>query len=200
MTTIVSGTPDTRTEHSPPLAAFGLMISTGIPVAVGIAGIIVRGWGAIHWGGAAAWGAAGALAFTLFGLMGKAMGMTRMDVLDLLGSMFAPPHTARSQLLGVLIHHIDGALLGIAWAYGIALAQVPANWLSGLVGGAILWVLAMLLMSSVGIIHPAIRAGTEEDPGPAATNLGKMSPMGALIAHLIYGIVLGALYQTWPLA
>lgn len=46
----------------------------------------------------------------------------------------------------------------------------------------------------------AIRQSQEEDPGTAATNLGRMTPMGSLMGHAIYGLVLVLLYQTWPLA
>lgn len=200
MHTVVTGTPDTRTEHSPGLAATGLMISMGVPVAVVVVGILTRGWNAISWPGAIVWGIVATFAFTLFMLMGKSMGMTRMDLLDMLGSMFARPHSATSRMSGFFIHHMNGALLAIAWVYGAALLRVPANWISALVWSAILWALAMLMMTSIGGVHPAIRRGEEEDPGTAATNLGKMTPMGSLLGHLVYGLVLGILYQIWPLS
>lgn len=125
--------------------------------------------------------------------------MTRMDLLDLLGSMFAEPGTSASRATGALIHHMNGALLAVAWAYGVAMIGWSANWISVLWWGVVLWILALLMMTTIGAVHPAIRRGEQDDPGTAATNFGKMTPMGSLIAHLIYGIVLGLLYQTWPL-
>lgn len=197
---VTTGTPETRTQHSPGLAALGLMISMGIPAAIAIAGIILEGWVAISWGGAILWGIVATVAFTLFSMMGKAMGMTQMDLLDLLGSMFAKPHSSASRATGAMIHHMNGALLAVAWAYAVALGDVTANWASGLLWGVILWMLALIMMTSIGGMHPAIRRGEEEDPGTAATNFGKMTPMGSLVGHLVYGFVLGILYQLWPLA
>lgn len=176
-----------------------MMVSMGLPMAVAVIGLATYGFGAIAWGGAIVWGIIATAAFTLFSMMGKAMGMTRMDLLDLLGSVIAPPHTARSRAIGAVIHHVNGALLGIAWAYGVVLLGAQANWASGLVWGVVLWGLALVMMSSIGAIHPQIRRGYEEDPGLAATNFGKMTPIGSLMGHLVYGVLLGGLYQMWPL-
>lgn len=65
--------------------------------------------------------------------------------------------------------------------------------------GAVMWILALIMMTSIGAVHPAIRSGKVEDPGPAATNLGKGTPVGSLIGHLVYGVVFGWLYNNWPL-
>ncbi len=73
-----------------------------------------------------------------------------MDILDLLGSMMASPGTTTSRAIGAVIHHTNGALLTIAWAYGVALIGLPANWLTGLVWGAILTALALLMLSTMG--------------------------------------------------
>lgn len=81
----------------------------------------------------------------------------------------------------------------------MALVGLPTNWLTAVGWGAILWALALLMMSTMGAVHPAIRRGEQEDPGPAATNFGAMTPMGSLMGHLAYGLVLGLAYQTWPL-
>jgi hypothetical protein len=199
MATIVTGTPERSDRHSTVLAPLGLMISMSVPPAIIIAGIIVEGWDGISWVGAAIWGAVATVAFTLFSMMGKAMGMTDMDLLDLLGSTVAEPHTASARAIGAVIHHTNGAILGIAGAYAAALIDVELDWLSGLAWGGALWVLALLMMSTIGAVHPAIRHRTQHDPGPAATNFGSMTPVGSLLGHAVWGVVLGALYNAWPL-
>ena len=196
---IATGTMDTRTEHSTQLGVLGLVISMAVPAAIAIGGIVALGWGAISWAGAIVWGVVAAAVMSLFMIMGNRMGMTRMDLFDLLGSMIAPAHTSRSRGIGAMVHLMDGALLAVAWAYGAALGGWQANWESGLVWGIVLWMLALLMMSNIGAVHPAIRSGQEEDPGTVAMNFGKMTPMGSLLSHLIYGAVLGLLYQAWPL-
>jgi hypothetical protein len=94
---------------------------------------------------------------------------------------------------------VNGALLAVAWAYGAALVGAPANWISALVWGVILWLQALLMMTTIGAVHPAIGHGQQDDPGPAATHFGRMTPVGSLLGHLVYGVVLGLTYQTWPL-
>ncbi len=185
---MTTGSAQTQTRHSPTMAWLGLMISMGIPAAVLIAGVIALGPGAISWIGAIVWGIVATVVFTLASMMGKAMGMTRMDLLDLLGSMAAPPHTGASRALGAVIHHVNGAILAVAWAYGVAMVGLPANWLTALVWGVILWALALIMMSSIGLVHPAVRSGEQDDPGPAATNFGAMTPAGSLIGHAVYGV------------
>lgn len=196
---VISGTPDTRTEHSRSAAGLGLMVSVGGPAAIALLGISTQGLDAISWAGAIVWGIVATAVFTGFSLTGKSMGVTRMDLLDLLGSVMARPHSGQSRVVGAVIHHANGAILAVAWAYGTVLLDAQANWASGFVWGAILWGLALLMMTSIGAFHPAIRRGKEEDPGLAATNLGGLTPLGSLIGHLVYGGLLGILYQLWPL-
>ncbi|MBW3660822.1 MAG: hypothetical protein KY397_04225 [Gemmatimonadetes bacterium] len=196
---VVTGTPQTRTEHATGPAVIGFLASMGIPAMIGVVGFLSLGVDAISWVGAIVWGIVATVAFTLVTMMGKAMGMTRMDLLDLLGSMFVRPGTAASKGLGSVIHLMNGALLGIGWAYGSGLAGWPTNWITGLAWGLLLWVLALVMMSTMGTVHPAIRRGEQDDPGFAATNFGRMTPMGSLVGHAVYGIVLGAGYQAWPI-
>jgi hypothetical protein len=160
----------------------------------------VEGWGAISWLGAIVWGAVAAVAFALVGLIGRAIRMTRMDLLDLLGSMLAAPRTAASRGLGAVVHLADGAVLAIAWAYGTALGGLSANVWTAPAWGAVLWVLALGMLSTIGSVHPAIRAGRQDDPGPAASNFGPMTPLGILVSHLVWGAVLGLGYAAWPLS
>jgi hypothetical protein len=199
MATIVTGTQQRNDRHSTAVAPLGLLVSMGVPVAIIVAGIAAEGWGAISWTGAIVWGVVATVVFMLVSMMGKAADMTDMDLLDLLGSAVAEPHTGTARLLGAVIHHVNGAVLGVAGAYAATLLDRELNWTFGLAWGAVLWVLALVMMSSVGALHPAIRRGDQDDPGPAATNFGAMTPMGSLVGHLVWGAVLGALYSAWPL-
>ena len=187
-------------SHSGFLGPLGLMVSMAVPAAIVVIGLVAEGADAIDWPGAIVWGVVATAVFTLFSMMGTAMGMTRMDLLDLLGSVVARPGSAASRALGAVMHHANGALLAIAWAFGVALVDLPANWATGLLWGAILTPLALLMMSTIGSVHPAIRRGEQQDPGPAALRFGAMTPMGSLMGHLVYGLVLGLTYDAWPLS
>jgi hypothetical protein len=191
---------DVATEdHASVLAPIVLMASMALPAAVGVIGIAVLGFDAIDWWSAIVWGVIATAVFTLVSMMGKAVGMTRMDLLDLLGSAAAEPGTGRAKALGALMHHTNGALLAVFWAYGVALVDLPANWWTGALWGVILTVFALAMMSTIGSVHPAIRRGEQDDPGLAATNFGSMTPLGSLMGHLVYGIVLGLGYANLPI-
>lgn len=199
MTTIVAGTRQAHASHSRTWGPLGLMLTMALPVAIIVAGIIVQGWGAISWLGAVVWGVVAAVAFALVATLGRTMGMTRMDLLDLLGSLVAAPRTAASRTLGAVVHLANGAVLAVAWAYGTALGGLSANVWTALGWGAVVWVLALGMLSTIGSVHPAIRAGRQDDPGLAATNFGAMTPVGILLSHLVWGAVLGLGYAAWPL-
>lgn len=193
-----AATRERQQEHGS-LAPVGFLLSMAGPAAVAIAGIAVEGVGAIDWLSAAVWGVLATVVFTLFSVMGKAMGMTRMDLLDVLGSTMAEPGSGRAKRLGAIIHHVNGAILAVAWAYGTLLVDVEANWASGAVWGVILTAFALLMMSTIGSVHPAIRRGEQTDPGLLATNFGAMTPMGSLAGHVVYGVVLGLGYAHLPI-
>lgn len=198
--TVFSGTDCAHSRHAVSWAPLGLMGSMAVPIALIVLGIARLGWAAISWPGAIVWGVVATAAFTLVSIMGKAMGMTRMDLLDLLGSMVASPGSGTARGIGLVVHHANGVVLAVAWAYGTALFGWPASWLTGLIWGAVLTVLALLMMSTIGVAHPAMRRGEQDDPGVAATNFGAMTPVGSLVGHLVYGVVLGLTYAAWPLS
>ncbi len=113
-----------RRQHSR-LAPLGFALSMAVPAAIAIVGVVALGFGEIEWAGAVVWGIVATVAFSIAGVMGTATGMTRMDIFDTLGSWVAPAGTGRARAIGVLMHHTNGALLAIAWAYGVALVDLP---------------------------------------------------------------------------
>lgn len=181
------------------MALAGVAMSVGIPCVIAVIGIARFGWRGISWADVFVWGPTATAAFTLVGIISRRAGLTRFDLLDLLGSIFAEPGSTRSRALGAMIHHLNGALLAIPWAYGLRMVGMRENWLTGLACGIMLWMLAMVMLSSIGALHPAIRRGDLTNPGLAGTNFGSLTPVTSLIGHLVYGLVLGLLYQFLPL-
>jgi hypothetical protein len=101
---MTTGTPSTRTEHRVGIAALGFMFSMGVPAVLAIAGLIALGPGEVRWLDAIVWGVVATAAFTAFSMMGKAMGMTRMDLLDLMGSAFTRPGSGAAKAIGAMMH------------------------------------------------------------------------------------------------
>ncbi len=144
-------------------------------------------------------GAIGAMAMLPVIYGGRAMGMTTMDLLRTLGSMMQPKGSdAVVYGIGLMVHLMMGAAFGLVHA-GLLHAFDPSSSgaavglgiLIGAVHGIIVTVM-MPMMLTMG--HPLVKDGTIADPGTAMMGFGKMTPMGMVVGHVVYGLVLGAIY------
>ncbi len=121
------------------------------------------------------------------------MGMPKMDIATMLGTMFlASPGPAL--WLGMMIHLMMGTVLFPA-IYGFALQPGSGSGTGrGVLLGLILWAAAnLMVMPMMGAIHPMVKSGMMPAPGFLMLNLGVMAPVGSLIGHLVYGALLGKL-------
>ena len=163
--------------------------------------------GAASLGGNYAVGAAilagliGGVAFLAVVNMGLASGMTRMNFLWLLGSMVAPKAPRRAAYgFGLAIHMMASAAFGLIHA-GILTAIDATSVTSAaawdvLIGGAhgvgVLVFLPMMLVMA----HPLVRTGDIEKPRALLTGFGPMTPLGSLVAHVLFGLVTGSVYAA----
>ena len=156
----------------------------------------------MNWMSALLWGFAATAVMTTLMAMGLGLGFSRMSLPLLLGTMFTP-NRQRAPIIGFAVHFVNGWLF--AFVYGLAFESIGrATWwlggLFGLVHG--LTILAAVLPLIDGI-HPRMASETTgpeptrnlEPPGFLALNYGRSTPAIALLAHLAYGIILGAFYQ-----
>lgn len=161
-------------------------------IATQLAGNYSVGWALLA-------GVIGAMAMLPVIYGGRAMGMTKMDLLRTLGSMIQPKGSdAVIYGIGLMIHVMMGAGFGLIHA-GLLHAFDPSSTgagtglgiLIGAVHGIIVTAM-MPMMLTMG--HPLVKDGTMAAPGPAMTGFGKMTPMGLVVAHVVYGLVTGAIY------
>lgn len=150
--------------------------------------------------GTAIWaGLVGGVALLAVIYMGKASGMTSMDLLKMLGSMMAPTASGTVQyVLGGMAHLAMSAVFGIVHAVvliGVDPATVGAavGWdaLFGAVHGMMVIVMLPIMVSAM---HPLVRAGEMAAPGTAMTGYGTLTPVGALVGHVAFGLVTGGIY------
>jgi hypothetical protein len=174
-----------------PFAPVWFVSTVGVAASLAVYGIVMYGWRAISWPSAAVWGVVGAAAFLVVAEpLWRATG--NLDFLDLLGSVVAEPGTTRARVLGGIIHHVNGALLAVAWAYGTVIFNMRQSG-TGLAWGLVLWALAITMVNTIGSVHPAVRRGERPDP------VGSVPSLMILIPHLVYGVAIEALYRSWPL-
>ena len=129
-------------------------------------------------------GLIGAVAMLVVIYGGKAMGMTRMDLLKTLGTMAVPKAASNvAYAVGAMMHLMMGAVFGLVHA-GLLHAVDPTS--DGAAAG---------FGALFGGVHGMIvRSGDMPAPGVAMTKLGKMTPMGIVMAHVAFGLVTGAIY------
>lgn len=156
-------------------------------------------------------GLVGTIAMTVMMQASTAMGMTRMPAMPLIqGTMFTGDQT-RAKQIGTLTHVI---MMGtIVFGLGYAALFVAFDDAGVLTGGLIglgHGIVAGLAMAMMGAMHPRMdpppSAGDGEvvtttagevrlvEPGIFARNYGPMTPVGLLIGHVIYGLVVALVY------
>ncbi len=152
-----------------------------------------------NFGAAIAAGALATVVMTAMLYMGMAM-MPRqmpMNILYMLGTMMSR-NTMMAYVAGTMMH----AMMGIAFALvhaaafkGLDLTSALIAW--GVLFGFVHYLIVGMGMGMIGTMHPLMRTGQMPAPGIFVSNLPRMTVMGFLMVHLVYGVVLAALYDVW---
>jgi hypothetical protein len=138
----------------------------------------------------------GAAIMTLFVLSLRGLGLTRVNLELMLGSMIIRSFSTGSWFLGLLIHGGLGALFGLL--YGRVLKR-RGGWRIGLGLGCLHAILSGLFLPILSQVHPLVWDRVLTSPGlfAAGTDWQVMMLFGVL--HLVYGTVVGA-YCGIPVA
>jgi len=145
-------------------------------------------------------GFSGTVAMTLGMTMGKSMGMTTMDIALISGGMMSGDER-KARRAGMFIHLIVMGTLVFGSIYAFLFqALESASWVTGLivgvVHGAVVGIMAMPMM---GAIHPRMKPAAEgfqlDPPGIMGVNYGKGTPLGLLMGHAVYGVVVALVYS-----
>jgi uncharacterized membrane protein YagU involved in acid resistance len=132
-------------------------------------------------------------AMTALMYLAPMMGMPKMDIATMLGTMFvASPAAALS--LGMLIHLMMGSVVFPVIYHSTLQPETRTGTVRGLEFGLALWAVAnLMVMPMMGAIHPMVKSGMMTAPGFLMLHLGAMAPVGSFIGHLLYGALLGRL-------
>jgi uncharacterized membrane protein YagU involved in acid resistance len=156
----------------------------------------------VHARGVTLWGFVGTVVLTGLLSASQALGLTRMNIPFMLGTMTTPDRD-RAKLVGFGMHLINGWLFATVYAAAFQSWRRATWWLGALIGlvhGLFVLVAAMPLIPS---LHPRMANEQQgptptrqlEPPGAFALNYGKRTPISVVIAHLLYGAILGAFYR-----
>ena len=141
--------------------------------------------------GAIVAGLAGTVVISMLMAMAPKMGMPKMAIWEMLGTMFSKQG---NPALGWIVHFMMGVIFAIIYAALWAAGIGSATLLSGVVFGVAHFLVAGLMMGGMPMLHAGIKAGTVKAPGVLMLNTGVMGLMGGLIGHAVYGLVVALVY------
>ncbi|MDP1715784.1 MAG: hypothetical protein Q8L41_13675 [Anaerolineales bacterium] len=133
--------------------------------------------------------------FTMILMMAPKMGMPKMDIVGLLGSMFS---AKSNPVLGWMIHLMMGMIFALIYAFLWSSGIGAATWVGGLVFGAVHWLIVGMAMGMIPMMHVGIKSGAVQAPGLWMTGNGGgvMAFMGGLVGHMIFGAVAALVYTA----
>lgn len=156
----------------------------------------------MHWGEHALGALAGTVVLTLTTAGAQGLGITRMSIPYLLGSMLTPDRD-RAQVVGVVAHLVNGWLFALLYVAVFHVWGLAAWWHGAAIGAvhaAFVLTVGMQLLPSV---HPRMARPDErpdrtpllEPPGFLALNYGVRTPIVVFVAHVAFGAVVAAFYE-----
>ncbi len=153
--------------------------------------------------GAVAGGFAGTVVLTTALTGASELGLTRIDLPFLLGTVFTANRT-KARLFGYLLHLAFGLVFAVIY-FGVFLAIGRSGWLLGGLFGVVhaLFSLTTLVNALLPAVHPLMgtivtasdSAPLLEPPGFLMLNYGRNSALVAVAAHVVYGAIIGLIVK-----
>lgn len=155
----------------------------------------------MNWSSIFLWGFVATVILTGLMAASQGFGVTRMNIPFMLGTMFSADRD-RAQLIGFLVHLVNGWIFAIIYAAAFESWQLATWWLGALIGlvhGLFVLAVAMPLLPAMHSRMANEHYGPTptrqlEPPGFFALNYGYRTPVSVIAAHLVYGGILGAFY------
>jgi uncharacterized membrane protein YagU involved in acid resistance len=156
----------------------------------------------VNWGSWLFWGFASTLLLETILIGSQGLGLTRMNLPYMLGTMFTTDRE-KARIYGFFFHLTNGWAFSLLYVLAFTFMNA-ASWWRGAVIGLLhgLFVL-VVVVSLLPAIHPHMASEQHgptatrelEPPGFLALNYGMRTPISVLVAHTIFGAMLGAFYH-----
>jgi len=147
------------------------------------------------------WGFSGTVILTSILAASQGFGMTRMNIPYLLGTIFTPSRD-KAKLIGFLLHFANGWIFALVYVAMFHAFGLATWWFGALIGIIQAIFVLTVLLPIMPALHP--RMANEqygptvvrqlEPPGFLGLHYGIRTPISILIAHAIFGVILGAFY------
>lgn len=148
------------------------------------------------------WGFVGTIVLTILSAGSQGLRFTRMNLPYMLGTMLTPSRD-RAKIVGFLLHVLNG------WIFSLLYVAAFESWgRAGILAGAAIGLVHALFVLTVGMrvvpgLHPRMASEQQgpsvtrqlEPPGFLALHYGVGTPVTIVVAHLAFGVILGAFYR-----
>ena len=149
------------------------------------------------------WGFAATVVLTGLTILGQSLGLTRIDIPFIIGTMFVR-NRDRARVLGLAIHLANGWVVAIIYALFFENIHTATWWFGALIGATQGLFVVVALLPVLPGIHPAMVSdfrGPEptrllEPPGFLAQNYGRSTAAVLVFVHAVYGLILGMFYDA----
>jgi uncharacterized membrane protein YagU involved in acid resistance len=156
----------------------------------------------MNWGSWLLWGFVATVVLTTLMAGSQGLGFTRMNVPYMLGTMFTPSRD-RAKFVGFLVHLMNGWIFSLVYVAAFHLWGEATWWrgaLTGLIHATFVLTVGMRIMPGM---HPRMASEQQgptlmrqlERPGFLALNYGIQTPISVVLAHIVFGTILGAFYS-----
>jgi hypothetical protein len=157
----------------------------------------------MDWHGWALFGLLATGALTVVMISAQMAGWTRLDLPLVLGTLLTPDPD-RARVAGFFIHLAAGQVFALGYAATFALLGAATWWAGALLALLHVAVALTVILPLLPGVHPRMastRAGPAnravlEPPGLLGLNYGIQTPAVAVLAHILYGAVLGLLLKA----
>lgn len=148
------------------------------------------------------WGFAATVVLTTLLAGSQGLRLTRISLPYMLGTFFTPDRE-RAKLWGFLLHFLNGWAFSLVYVLAFHAWGAPSWWRGAAVGvvhGAFVLTVGMRVLPG---LHPRMASEQQgptvmrqlEPPGFLALNYGYQTPVSLLLAHAVFGALLGTFYR-----
>lgn len=146
------------------------------------------------------WGGVATVALTVILQAATQIGLTRMNLPYILGMMLTPDRR-KAPLYGGALHMLNGLVFALGYAGAFESLGRSSWWAGGLLG-LVHAAAALTAMPLLGGVHPRMASAHDgpaartalQPPGFLGLNYGATTPLMAVGAHVVYGLILGMFY------
>ena len=125
--------------------------------------------------------------------MARAMGMPATLEM-MLGTMPGLQPGTGAFVLGLMMHLTISGLIALVYAWGFETLTHRSSAAIGAGFGVVHGIIGGVFMGMVPMMHPLIPEMMPA-PGPFMVNLGMMGVMAEMVLHMVYGAIVGAMYE-----